>query len=381
MNVAHVINRLDNNGVTRAVVNLAREMEAHGHQVVIIVLQTKGDEPKDLNIVSMGSGGLLSRNRKKNIDLVRRLGGFVLGGLWFYRYKARQKSEALERLLAKYQCGAVFLHCHYSKVLFSKLSHETVYYVVHNQKSRQLAAGSPLASFINRQVIRKCFRNKKLIAVSNDVKDDLVLHFDVRPDDCMVIPNVYRISEIRRLSQLTPDLRSSLPDRFILSIGRLEKQKRFDLLIEAYQKAAVDEALVIAGEGSELEPLKRLARKLGVADKVIFTGYMANPYPLIVRADFIAISSDYEGLSTVLMEALCLNKLIVTTACCGVKEWVDGVPGVFLSECGDAGALAKNLRAAAQSNLQLRDANSLPLSEEKERKVIDQYLALVTEAG
>jgi glycosyltransferase involved in cell wall biosynthesis len=100
----------------------------------------------------------------------------------------------------------------------------------------------------------------------------------------------------------------------VLAVGRLTAQKDFETLIRAV--AALPEVrLLVLGEGEERARLAALVAELGVADRVRLHGFVANPYPYFARASVIALSSRWEGLPTVLLEALPFDARIVSTDC------------------------------------------------------------------
>lgn len=106
-----------------------------------------------------------------------------------------------------------------------------------------------------------------------------------------------------------------LPEgRFILGVGRLEPQKRWDRLIVALRDAKTAGAkLVILGEGSMRGALERLAARHGVADRVFLPGHALDPRPAIRRAAAVALVSDYEGVPGILREALSLGTPVIAT--------------------------------------------------------------------
>lgn len=106
-----------------------------------------------------------------------------------------------------------------------------------------------------------------------------------------------------------------LPEgRFILGIGRLERQKRWDRLIMAMlHLRATDAKLVILGEGSLRSDLERLVERLGLVGRVSLPGHRLDPCPAIRRASAVALVSDYEGVPGVLLESLALGKPVVAT--------------------------------------------------------------------
>ncbi|MEW9899947.1 glycosyltransferase family 4 protein [Chitinivorax sp. PXF-14] len=97
------------------------------------------------------------------------------------------------------------------------------------------------------------------------------------------------------------------PGRIVLGIGRLGTEKGFDRLLYAFAASTLRESnwsVVILGEGSEREPLTRLAEELGIADKLVLAGMQLQPEKWLIYADLFVLSSRYEGFPNVLIEAM-----------------------------------------------------------------------------
>lgn len=134
----------------------------------------------------------------------------------------------------------------------------------------------------------------------------------------------------------------------ILSVGSLKDQKNHVLLLRAFARMArADARLMLLGQGQNEGALRALAQELGVADRVIFAGFHADPSPFYATADLFALSSDYEGLPTVLIEALSFGLPIVSTDCpSGPAEILDRGRWGRLVPVRDADALAGAMDAA-----------------------------------
>lgn len=102
-----------------------------------------------------------------------------------------------------------------------------------------------------------------------------------------------------------------------LAAGRLVAQKNYPLLLRAFAGAArADDQLTIAGEGPERARLEALVDGLGIAGQVHFAGHVASIDPLLEKADALVLSSDYEGLPGVVVEALAAGLPVLATDCC-----------------------------------------------------------------
>lgn len=105
--------------------------------------------------------------------------------------------------------------------------------------------------------------------------------------------------------------------RHYLAVGRLAPQKNFALLITAFRQiAAPGDLLTILGEGAERAMLEAKVAALGLSDRVRMPGHVASTAAWLAQADALVLSSDYEGVPAVLIEALAAGIPIVSTRCC-----------------------------------------------------------------
>lgn len=135
----------------------------------------------------------------------------------------------------------------------------------------------------------------------------------------------------------------------VLGVGRLIPQKNFPLLIDAFGLVSRDHhaRLVILGEGPERPALEAQVRRLGLQDRIALPGFVDNPYACMSRAAVFALSSDFEGLPTVLIESLAVGTPVVATDCdSGPREILRGGELGELVPVGDVGALAAAMARA-----------------------------------
>ncbi|MDR1472640.1 MAG: glycosyltransferase [Synergistaceae bacterium] len=140
---------------------------------------------------------------------------------------------------------------------------------------------------------------------------------------------------------------SASPERpIIMSAGRLHKLKGLDTLVTAFSRlrhnSNVDARLVILGDGPDRGRLEVLAKELGLRENTFFAGYVPNIYAYMERASVFVLSSKYEGLPNVLIEAIACGVNVVSTDCpSGPREILaDGKWG-RLVPIGDADAMAE----------------------------------------
>jgi len=146
----------------------------------------------------------------------------------------------------------------------------------------------------------------------------------------------------------------------VLAAGRLVALKGYDTLLRAFARVRQETfaRLVILGEGPERPNLERLAAELGVAADVDMPGFDPNPFRYMKRAGVFVLSSRYEGLPNVLIQALACGCPVVSTDCpSGPSEILDGGRYGPLVPVDDVEAMARAIVAALKgSNPQVPEA-------------------------
>jgi glycosyltransferase involved in cell wall biosynthesis len=169
---------------------------------------------------------------------------------------------------------------------------------------------------------------------------------------CLMIPNPVDGSRLRAMAgEALPEWAPSVLSRpTIVGMGRLEPGKGFDLLIRAHAQMrgrGIEQHLLIMGEGPMRVELESLASALGVRETVHMPGFIGNPYPILKRARAFVLSSRFEGLPVVLLEALALGVPAVATTCpAGPEEVLEGGRCGLLVPVDDADGLAGAIERA-----------------------------------
>jgi glycosyltransferase involved in cell wall biosynthesis len=186
----------------------------------------------------------------------------------------------------------------------------------------------------------------KIVAVSKGVADELILALGLPQERVQVIYNPVVTPDLLTKAEEPvndPWLQPGRPP-VILAVGRLAVQKDYPTLLKAFAlvRAQRPAYLLILGEGPERPFLEALARRLGIAEDVRMPGFVENPYPYMRRASVLVLSSLFEGLPTVLIEAMACGLSVVSTDCpSGPREILqDGKYG-HLVPVGDHYALAE----------------------------------------
>ncbi|MBO5868920.1 MAG: glycosyltransferase family 4 protein [Oscillospiraceae bacterium] len=144
-------------------------------------------------------------------------------------------------------------------------------------------------------------------------------------------------------------------EKTVVAAGRLSKQKNYPMMLEAFaQFHAIypDYKLQIFGAGEDEAMLREMTQTLGVAECVEFMGLVHDLHDRIKKAGMFVLSSDYEGISNSLLEAMSMGLPCVSTDCpCGGSRHLirDGVNGL-LTPVGDASAFALAMKRVAESD-------------------------------
>jgi glycosyltransferase involved in cell wall biosynthesis len=211
--------------------------------------------------------------------------------------------------------------------------------------SRGLEKGSNAK--LLKSLLRWSYRHADaVVAVSTGVADDLQRRLGIPRSRIHVVPNPVVTGNLTYLANQSVDhewfATGSQP--VVIGVGRLTRQKRFDLLIEAFARLSerCKARLVILGEGEERSRLDALIRKHHLEQDALLAGFVQNPFAYLARAHVFVLSSDWEGLPGALIQALACGTPVVATDCdSGPREILQGGRFGRLVPVGDVAALAE----------------------------------------
>lgn len=220
-----------------------------------------------------------------------------------------------------------------------------------------------------------------VVGVSDGVVNDLRSHVDgVPPDRYRVIYNPIVTPELLDMASEPVDHRwFRAGDPVFVAAGRLRPQKDFPTLLRAFRALRESRMarLLILGEGPGRPELEALVHELGLDDDVRLMGHTDNPYRYFASAAAFVLSSRWEGLPTVLVEALSCGAPVIATSCpSGPDEILQGGRFGRLVPVGDVVALAAALESALDG--------AVPRPPEESWRpylletVVNQYLELFT---
>ena len=169
----------------------------------------------------------------------------------------------------------------------------------------------------------------------------------------------------------------------IISVGRLTEQKNQQMMIRAFAKIAKqfpDWQLVIYGEGPLRKSLESIVESLDLNGRVLLPGRTDHVIEELRKSKIFCLSSDYEGMSNAMIEAVCIGLPIVTTNVSGVSELVDDGKGGYVVPCGDVDILAQTLlKMMGDADLRkiMSESNFNKASIFKLENIVEQWETLI----
>lgn len=142
------------------------------------------------------------------------------------------------------------------------------------------------------------------------------------------------------------DIADKIKEHKIVAAGRLSAQKNQKLLIEAFSEISTRYpmyTLEIYGDGELLEELIQCAKDHGVEEKTVFHGNVFDLHKQIANAEIFVLSSDFEGLSNALLEAMMMGLPCISTNCAGSDEYIESEKNGLLVPVGNVEEMASAL--------------------------------------
>jgi glycosyltransferase involved in cell wall biosynthesis len=252
---------------------------------------------------------------------------------------------------------------------------------VHTTLSHSVLQGGRLSDRLWLRLVRTFYPwAAGVVAVSSGVADALARTSGVPRERVEVVYNPVITPVLAAVGRQTPDHPWFAPGQppVILGVGRLTAAKDFPTLIRAFAEVRRRRPgrLMILGEGEERPALMALVNELGLADEAALPGFVDAAPAYMAGAAVFVLSSAWEGLPTVLIEALALGTRVVSTDCpSGPREILqEGRLGVLVP-VGDPAALAHAIIDVLD-----RPAAAVPLEALRpftKEAAVDHYLRLI----
>lgn len=196
----------------------------------------------------------------------------------------------------------------YSSNKIAKIASQNNSFYVHSDYSNVYKDEKDFRNFFDS---RKVDEYKNIIFVSNESKESFIKYYPELEEKTLVLNNFIDIEEIKEKSKEKIEKSKNKKVLFVF-VGRLDDtSKKLKRAIKLVEKLDIE--LWIIGDGPDRGRYEEYAKELKVSNKITFFGKKSNPYPYIKEADYIILTSDYEGFPVIYQEAMVLRKNIITT--------------------------------------------------------------------
>jgi glycosyltransferase involved in cell wall biosynthesis len=347
--VIFLIPNLTGSGAEKNTLRIANYLKEEGFNVKVILLENTiyHEIPKNLEVIAL----------TKTKDLFKPLGSF---GDFLYFLK-------LKKYLTK------------DSVLFSSLPRADrvakffngkKYFIIRMSYKEELNKFSKKRAAKKLKLYRKIYKDENLITVAKAIKKDLD-ELNIKYNSVKTIYNPFDFDEIRKKADEKIDIKFD----YIISPNAFRVQKRYDVLLDAFKLVKSNIKLLILAK--EDKKLQKMIDERGLSDKAIVLGFKKNPYPYIKNAKLTVLSSDREGLPTVLIESLILNTPVVSTNCpTGPSEILTNELSKWLVPVGDSKTLAQKIDEALNSKIEIKEKY---LNKFHKDFIIKEYKRLIDE--
>ena len=286
------IRNLELGGIEVAQINLIKEINQKKYNVTVVLEENKGellekiDPSVHLKVCKVSN--YPNKMIRKMINATRKLFFKILNYLNYdfsccyatYSYSANQIAKFTSRN------NSIYVHSDY-------------YYVYPEEKDYREFFDS-----------RKVWEFHKIIFVSNEAKDSFLKYYKELKEKTLVYNNYIDVDLIKQKSKEKIGIKKNPKNTLFVFVGRLDdSSKKVNRAIHLIQNIPNTELWII-GDGPDRKLYEKEAKS---EERIHFLGKKENPYPYMKEADYIILTSDYEGFPVTYLEALALGKSIATT--------------------------------------------------------------------
>ena len=336
--ILFIINSLPGGGAEKVLYDILRKIDKQKYNIEIFLINKEGiyvDKIKKLNIKI--DYLFLEREDKINFILYRKIKSCIL---LIKKYLYLSFPKLISKLKNKrYDIEIAFLEGNPTLLLGNRKTTALKIAWVHNdlEKHRVLSKKNEKKAYS---------KMNKIICVSADSKKSVENLYPELEKKIEVMYNPIPKEEILEKSLEIENIYSKEKIN-IVTVGRLNVQKGYDILLKAHNellKEGLDYNLYILGEGGERKNLEKYISENSIEKNTFLLGFKENPYPYIKQADIFVSSSRYEGYPLVLCEAICLEKSIIATKCTGPNEILENGKYGLLAKVENISSLKENMK-------------------------------------
>lgn len=359
-----VINTLGRAGAERAMIELLKRMEGKGYEIFLHVLMNQGELleelPPDVKLLNQGfsSQPILEKGGRRGM-VKTVLKAFFRNGAWGVKLCQLMRNLAdmikrrriqLDKLLWRVLSDGAPRFEQTFDLAVAWLEGGSAYYVADWVRARKKAAFIHIdygSAGYTRRMDQGCWKQfDRIFTVSSEVQEHFTAFYPEYKEKTLVFPNFIDQQRICRMAKETGGFSDRYDGARILTVGRLEWQKAYDIAIEAMKLLKTTGCEVrwyVLGEGKERKKLEKKIVELGLNDDFLLLGAVENPYPYYRQADLYVHATRFEGKSIAIQEAQALGCPIIASDCNGNREQVEhGKDGILCELTPDA--IAESIR-------------------------------------
>ena len=347
-----IINTLGCGGAERAMLNLFSRLDSNKYDISLFVITGQGElrrelpenvrlinkKYKEVSVLTKKGRRLLTLSVLKagiGKALFLRRAPYIIKNFLIMRKKGKiMPDKLLWRLLSD---GAPKIQEEYDLAV-AYLEGGATYYVADYVKAKKKTAFVHIdyeKAGYTRELDLDCYEKfDRIFTVSDEVKEHFLRVYPEYECKTSVFNNILNQERIKKMADQGEGFNDGFKGLRILTVGRLTRQKRYDIAIEAMKlikdKISMPIRWYVLGEGDLRQELEQQIKSAGLQKDFILMGVKENPYPYYKGCDFYVHATEFEGKSIALQEAQVLGKPILATDCSGNREQIEnGTDGIL----------------------------------------------------
>ena len=287
------VNSLKQGGAEKVCLNLADELEREGYESNFVILKHANSSSKQATY------NLRCNSKNKFLRTFQ---------LLIAIFKINDYTTA--QIIDNGDYSLITSHLPVSNILtrLSCINHQAIYVLHLTMNAYKFGPKS-----LYRKLVEFFFKNRKVVAVSDGLRQELIKEYHLSAKDVKIIYNP--INPIGAEGEKEKQRPFDKP--YFLHVGRFEEQKRQDRMLQIFKEGNFSKKyyLIFCGDGSTLKTIKAQAKKLKISHKVRFMGYQDNIYSWMRNAEIVIGTSDMESFHMNLIEALICGTKVVAADC------------------------------------------------------------------
>lgn len=383
-------------GTEKALLNMINEMSSDKYDVTILMLEKKGgflkDIPSHVKVKEFNEYKRLKNfiNEPLHLSIGRLIkeGRFICGLILCFIYLISKINREYS-LLYKYLVRDVkMINNEYDiAIAYAGPMDFISYFVVHRiraKKKFQWIHFDVTKIGFNTRFAKKYYKKfGKIFVVSEEAKIKLHSKLPSLKGYTQIFTNIVSTKVVQeKAKEKSENLESNNGEIKVLTVGRLSKEKGQDLAIRVLARLKNEGYKIkwfCLGEGPGREDYEKLIKQCGIESDFILLGSNSNPYPFMEQCDIYVQPSRYEGYCLTIMEAMCLNKPILSTEVNGVREQiVDNKTGIIVPV--DENELYLGLKKMVENEeLRKRLSKNLAIESEMNKVNTQNYIKQLSE--